>query len=363
MIRVLSIVCLVWFGFAVQAQDLLGDLRDRGTGFTQVTPDRSLQFPRDHSAHPDYRIEWWYLSANLTDSEDRDWGLQWTLFRQALSPEQTNAGWQSNQIWMAHAAITTPEGHFHEQRFARGDIGQAGVTRTNTDGFFNAWMDDWQWRSKGATLLPAKLEFSIGQREIVLLLETTGEVVPNGVDGYSRKSAQGQASYYYSQPHIQVRGFVNQPSGKTDLSGQGWLDREWSSQALADNQQGWDWFSLHLNDGHKLMVYQLRHDDGKHWLSGNWISPQGNSISLDGNAIDLSSIQTREIAIGENQSRQLPMVWQLTLPTQNRAWRIQPLYDQQWMGTRFPYWEGVVLVEDEQGAHSGVGYMELTGYQ
>jgi predicted secreted hydrolase len=361
--RVLTLVCIALLGLAVHAQDLLGDLRDQGTGFAQVTPGRTLQFPRDHSAHPDYRIEWWYLTANLNDREHRDWGLQWTLFRQALSPQQVDAGWQSNQIWMAHAAITTPDGHFYEQRFARGGIGQAGVTRINRAGYFNAWLDDWQWRSNGAALLPAKLEFSVGERKIVLSLETSGKVVANGVGGYSRKSAQGQASYYYSQPHIQVRGFVNQGADKIHLSGKAWLDREWSSQALADNQRGWDWFSLHLNDGYKLMVYRLRHDDGEHWLSGNWISPQGDSTLLEGNAIDLRPAQTREIATGENQSRQLPMEWRLTLAGQNRRWRIRPLYDQQWMGTRFPYWEGVVLVEDEQGAQSGIGYMELTGYQ
>ncbi len=110
--RLISLICLALIGFALQAQDLLGDLRDQGIGFAQVIPGKSLQFPRDHGAHPDYRIEWWYLTANLTDSEGRDWGLQWTLFRQALSPEQVHGGWQSNQIWMAHAAITTPDGHF-----------------------------------------------------------------------------------------------------------------------------------------------------------------------------------------------------------------------------------------------------------
>jgi predicted secreted hydrolase len=361
--RLIFLHCLVLLTFASTAQDLLGDLQDQGHGFAQVTPGKTLLFPRDHGAHPEYRIEWWYLTANLKDEEDRDWGLQWTLFRQALSPAKSAGGWQDNQIWMAHAAITTPDGHFFEQRFARGGIGHAGVTRIEHDGYFNAWMDDWQWLSNAAALLPARLDFNVGKREVSLTLEAVGEQVANGVDGYSLKSAQGQASYYYSQPHIQVRGFVKQESGKKSLNGKGWLDREWSSQALADNQQGWDWFSLHLNDGHKLMVYQLRHDDGEHWLSGNWISPQGRSTLLDGNAIHLSSSRTREISTGENQSRQLPLEWQLTLGEQNRRWQIRPLYDQQWMGTRFPYWEGVVLVEDEQGTRSGIGYMELTGYE
>ena len=262
--RLIMLLCLGLLGQVVEAQDVLGDLRDQGLGFAQVTPGRTLEFPRDHGAHPDYRIEWWYLTANLVDRQGRNWGLQWTLFRQALSPDKTGSGWHSNQIWMAHVAITTPGGHFHEQRFARGGIGQAGVTRIGQDGYFGAWMDDWQWRSNGAALFPAQLSFTIGERRVVLALEATGDLALNGIDGYSQKSAQGQASYYYSQPHITVRGVVTEKDEKTELNGQGWLDREWSSQALADNQQGWDWFSLHLNDGYKLMVYQLRHDDGDH---------------------------------------------------------------------------------------------------
>jgi predicted secreted hydrolase len=361
--RLFFSVLFAFAASAAQAQDMLGDLRDQGLGFAQVTPGKSLQFPRDHGAHPDYRVEWWYLTANLEDREGRRWGLQWTLFRQALSPRQVQAGWHSNQVWMAHAAITTPDGHFHEQRFARGGIGQAGVSRVTADGYFNAWMDDWEWRSSSAALFPARLKFSIGDREISLLLQSTGELVANGIDGYSQKSAQGQASYYYSQPHIRVRGFVSEGLEKHYLNGKGWLDREWSSQALADNQQGWDWFSLHLDDGYKLMVYQLRHADGEHWLSGNWIDPQGGTRLLDRDSIALSSTHSREIKTGDGRSRELPMEWKLALVDQDRSWRIRPLYDQQWMATRIPYWEGVVLVEDEQGSPSGIGYMELTGYQ
>ena len=360
--RLLLLACCLLFPPLLLAQDVLGDLRDQGLGFAQVTPGKKLEFPRDHGAHPDYRIEWWYLTANLSDNEGRHWGLQWTLFRQALSPGPIVSGWDSNQMWMAHAAITTPDGHFHEQRFARGGIGQAGVSRIDEDGYFNAWMDDWEWRSNGAALLPARLRFTVDNREVVLSLEATGELVANGIDGYSQKSAQGQASYYYSQPHIRVSGFVRQGAEEIGLRGQGWLDREWSSQALAQNQQGWDWFSLHLDDGHKLMVYRLRHDDGEHWLSGTWINPRGENRLLDGDAIELRSTRVSEVATGARQTRALPMEWQLALGGQQRRWRIKPLYDEQWMDTRVSYWEGVVLVEDETGAAAGVGYMELTGY-
>ena len=271
-------------------------------------------------------------------------------------------GWDSNQLWMAHAAVTTPDGHFHEQRFARGGIGQAGVNRIERDGYFNAWLDDWEWRSDSAALLPARLVFSVGEHTVELRLQANGELVENGVAGYSQKSAQGQASYYYSQPHIRVQGHVGGPGNRIEVAGQGWLDREWSSQPLAENQQGWDWFSLHLDDGYKLMVYQLRHDDGAHWLSGNWIDPRGRYRLIRGDAINLEATRFSPLDTGGEQVRELPLEWDLALAAEGRRWRIRPLYDDQWMDTSFPYWEGVVLVEDENGARAGVGYMELTGY-
>jgi predicted secreted hydrolase len=364
-IRVIGLACICLVALAqlqAHAQDTLGDMRAEGLGYARVVPGKAFEFPRDHGAHPDFRIEWWYLTANLTDQSGREWGLQWTLFRQALSPGPAQEGWHSNQMWMAHAAITTPAGHFHEQRFARGGIGQAGVNRIGQDGYFNAWMDDWQWRSQGADMFPAELSFSVDGREVSMLLEANGEWVANGDNGYSQKSAQGQASYYYSQPHIRVSGVVDDGLQQFDLAGQGWLDREWSSQALADDQPGWDWFSLHLDDGRKLMIYQVRQNDGDHWLSGSLIDTDGTARSLVRDDIELNAQRTGRIATGVDETRELPMEWRLALVDRDRGWRIRPLYDEQWMDTSYPYWEGVVLVEDERGERAGVGYMELTGY-
>ena len=86
-----------------------------------------FDFPTDHGPHPDYRIEWWYLTAYLEDPAGVQYGLQWTLFRTAVAPGEEE-GWGSPQVWFAHAAVTTPESHFSTERFARGGIGQAGVT-------------------------------------------------------------------------------------------------------------------------------------------------------------------------------------------------------------------------------------------
>ena len=115
-------------------------LGETATGFAQAGPDNTLRFPQDHGPHPDYRIEWWYLTANLEAEDGRPLGIQWTLFRQALAPpealDEDDDPWTSRQLWMAHAAVSTPEEHYFAERFARGGIGQAGVSVTP----FVAWI-------------------------------------------------------------------------------------------------------------------------------------------------------------------------------------------------------------------------------
>ncbi len=114
-------------GGAARAQGFAG-LGAADEGFAPVVPGRVLGFPRDHGPHPDFRIEWWYLTANLQDASGAAWGAQWTLFRQAMTPGAEQPGWDSRQLWMGHAAVTNAETHRYAEKFARGGVGQAGWT-------------------------------------------------------------------------------------------------------------------------------------------------------------------------------------------------------------------------------------------
>jgi predicted secreted hydrolase len=358
----------LFFSQLIVAQDVFQVLRDNDVGYAEVKRGVPLIFPQDHFPHPDYRIEWWYMTANLKDQQGQDWGLQWTLFRQSLSPDGNLEGWDSDQIWMAHAAVTTPDKHFFAQRFSRGGIDQAGVNQLAGSKGFDAWIDDWRWQSASDRLFPSTLEFNVGEHKVSVELNSKDDWVLNGDAGFSQKSAQGQASYYYSQPNITVKGAVKTKGKTIPLSGNAWLDREWSSQALAQNQKGWDWFSLHLDDGNKLMVYQLRHDTGNDWISGSWTSTDGEVIALGKNDIELNSSSERQITTKDSTSITLPLDWTISVSSSklsalNRSLTIKPLYDEQWLSTSFPYWEGVVLVSDDKGQNIGKGYMELTGYQ
>ncbi|WP_020395973.1 lipocalin-like domain-containing protein [Thiolinea disciformis] len=341
-------------------QDAYQVLRQDAQGYAEVIPNRRFQFPADHAPHPDYRIEWWYITANLSDPDGNAWGIQWTLFRQSLSPTPMVDGWASNQMWMAHAALSTPNGYYPEQRFARGGIGQAGVSSAP----FTAWLDDWQWQGDTTEPFPSRLHFTTADWNLTFELQSDKPWVLQGDQGYSQKSEGKQASYYYSQAHIAIKGKASRLGKTIPLEGKAWLDREWSSQPLASHQQGWDWFSLHFKDGYALMVYQLRNTHGKHWLSGSWISPDGSSQTLKADDIVLTPQQRQTIEVlrlGQKTPTKitLPLAWTIELPQLQKRWHISTPYPNQWMAAQFPYWEGVVSVDEGK---SGMGYMELTGY-
>ena len=305
-----------------------------------------FDFPIDHGPHDDYRIEWWYLTANLEGLDGTPYGLQWTLFRSALTSDG-GKGWSSPQLWMGHAAVTTPDAHFVTERLARGGIGQAGVQADP----FEAWIDDWQL--VGPDFATLTMTASGPDFAYDMVLNSDGPLVFHGDEGYSLKSAEGQASYYYSQPFYAIEGTLILPTGTIEVAGDAWLDREWSSQPLSDNQTGWDWFSLSFEDG-KLMGFRLRQTDGSDYTSATWIDPDGTTTSYSN-----SAFEAEPVAISDIGGRDVPTTWNVRLADRGVDVEVTAINPQAWMNTSVPYWEGPITV---QGSHTGRGYLEMTGY-
>jgi predicted secreted hydrolase len=334
------------------AQSFAGLGTDAG-GFAAVVPGKAFVFPEDHGPHPNYRIEWWYVTANLTDATGTRYGAQWTLFRQAIRPGEQQEGWANQQVWMGHAALTRADSQRFAEKFARGGVGQAGVDAKP----FRAWIDDWEMRGKAMgedTIAPLELGASAADFALALRLDADRPLVLQGDAGYSRKSERGQASYYFSQPYFTARGSITIDDKPIEVTGQAWMDREWSSQPLASDQSGWDWFSLHLNENQKLMLFRLRQTDGNHYASGNWISRDGKSEQIASTDIQMTPVTLTEI-----EGRKLPTAWRLAIARLGLSIECVPLNPRSWMATSFPYWEGPISF---QGSHSGVGYLEMTGY-
>lgn len=352
--RWIAAILVAWMalGQSADAQGFAG-LGTDAQGFSVPTRPAVFDFPTDHGPHPTYRIEWWYLTATLTGEDGRDYGVQWTLFRSALAPEAGD-GWQTPQLWMGHAGLTTADRHFSAERLGRGGIGQAGATADP----FEAWIDTWHMTSRAGgdrDALQALHLFAEGDGfSYDLDLTATGPLVFQGDDGYSVKSADGQASYYYSQPFYDVTGTLDLPDGPVAVTGTAWLDREWSSQPLSETQDGWDWFSLQFADGARMMGFGLRDRTGDSYTAATWIAPDGTATPYPDGALQLTPLGWADI-----DGRAVPVEWRLELPDRGIDITTTPLNPQSWMDVSVAYWEGPIRFS---GSHAGRGYLEMTGY-
>lgn len=348
------LICAVFLAglspMLAMAQGFAG-LGQTAEGFAIPDPATRFSFPADHGAHPAFRVEWWYVTATLTGPDGTDYGAQWTLFRTALAPEQTEStGWTSPQLWMGHAAVTTPDRHLFAERLARGGVGQAGVQPAP----FEAWIDDWQMTSTapaGQDALSRMILTAGGEGfSYDLTLQATGPIVAQGLQGYSVKSAAGQASHYYSQPFYTVTGDLLLGDTRIPVTGQAWLDREWSSQPLGQDQTGWDWFSLMFEDGARMMGFRLR-DGGADYTSATWIDADGTATPAPPNALRATPLSVQN---------GVPVQWRLEWPERGVDVTLSALNPGAFMATTVPYWEGPIRID---GSHKGRGYLEMTGYE
>ncbi len=335
-----------------QASDLGSILGGGSDHFKKALPGQSIRLPTDHGAHPDYRSEWWYLTGNLQDEQGRDYGLQWTLFRQGIEQQiQSDNPWLTPQLWLAQFAITdlARGTHRQDERTSRQGPGLAGASGGQY------WLKEWVLASQGESLFPATLKVQSKVGELNLKVSAAKPVVLQGREGYSEKSP-GNASFYYSYPRLTLSGTLTLEGETRNVTGQGWFDHEWSSSVLAQWQSGWDWFSLQLADGRELMLFRLRTKSGRAEPENRYgilIERDGSSRVLAPESIVLTPSKTWRGPKGQDY----PIEWQLKAGDLNL--RIQARQPNQAMTGRFDYWEGAVTME---GDAQGLGYLEMTGY-
>ncbi|MCY4130216.1 MAG: carotenoid 1,2-hydratase [Gammaproteobacteria bacterium] len=320
------------------------------SGFATADKVLPIEFPRDHGEHLDFQTEWWYLVGIVADESQREFGFQFTLFRQALTPTESHENdWRTGQIYMAHFAISdvAASNHIAYERFSRGHEHLAGVSTAP----FKAFLEDWVLRSVGKSFAPLHLRTQAKGYALDLTIDATKAPVLHGEDGLSWKSATN-ASYYYSIPRMQTSGTLSTPDQSYKVNGYAWLDREWSTGILNPNYQGWNWLTLHLDDGRDLVLFNLvpKTNDVD-------VMPVGMLVEKDGNRIRLSPDEWHMNPT--RYWRSWPIDWELKL--RDQSFTIEAAFDDQLMSTSVRYWEGVVFAFDDD-QRVGTGYLELTGY-
>ena len=341
-------------------------------GFQAITGPCGFYFPDDHGAHPGYRTEWWYYTGNLAATTGERYGFQLTFFRRQLRPSDSRQGWpephsawRTNQIYLAHAAVTDVTGRRHvmAEKVSREGLGMAGA-RLDAKGV-RIFLHDWE-----AAITPAghTLFMRAPQFSIALNLVPTKGPIAHGDGGYSRKGAlPEQASCYYSFPRMAASGRLGLGDAEYAVTGAAWMDHEFSTAPLAEDISGWDWFSLQLDDQRELMFFLLRRKTGGiHPASaGTLIRPDGGATHLDHQ--DFQARVTRRWTSPATGAT-YPLDWDISLPGHGLALKLKSTIDDQEMvttaSTGVTYWEGSVSVSGQASGNPlmGKGYMELTGY-
>ncbi|EIC29476.1 putative secreted hydrolase [Methylomicrobium album BG8] len=333
-------------------------------GFERAYRPRPFSFPDDFGPHERFRTEWWYFTGNLQTGGGRQFGYELTFFRFALTPHRpaSTSAWRTNQLYMAHFALTDAEtGRFlADERFSRAASGLAGARNER----YHVWLYDWKAEGRNNDGFPIRLQAGSGAHALDLNLKTQDSPVLQGDRGLSQKSAEpGNASYYYSYPRITTEGIITADGKSHRVTGESWMDREWSTSALAKEQAGWDWFALQLDNRSELMFYRFRRKDGRPDpnSTGAWFPADRSKLPLTDREVVVEVLGYWK---SPHSKITYPARWRLSVPGQKLSLEIVPLINDQELNLSYRYWEGAVSVRGRWNGKEieGKGYVELTGY-
>ena len=349
---------------------LLAGLQGAGgaqeTEWRRARRDRALELPRDHASHPDYRIEWWYYTGNLAADDGRRFGYQLTFFRVGVDARPANPSrWAVRDLYMAHLAVTDVDSgrHLTAERLNRSGVGWAGAATDTLD----VWNAGWRVALEGTAHRLRAREDPDGFG-VDLRLVPVKPPVAHGSGGYSRKGAQpGTALHYYSLTRLETRGRLFVDGAAVDVEGLSWMDHEFGTSFLEPSQQGWDWFSLQLDDRTELMVFVLRRRDGSidPHSAGTLVDEHGQPTPLA--AGDFRLVPGRRWS-SPASGADYPVEWRVEVPSAGLALDVRAVVDGQELrtgeSTGVTYWEGAVTAAGTRGGRPlrGRGYLEMTGY-
>ncbi len=151
------------------------------------------------------------------------------------------------------------------------------------------------------------------------------------------------------------------------VSGTSWMDHEFGSNQLTDEQIGWDWYSLQLSDNTELMLYMMRKRDGT--IDKN---SSGTIIDADGKTEHLSlsqfKIRSKSKWLSPLSKGNYPMNWEIEIPEKQIKLQVNADFDSQELVTKrstdVTYWEGASSITGTKMGKpiTGEGYVEMTGY-
>jgi predicted secreted hydrolase len=330
-----------------------------------AVPGRAIKFPQDHFSHPGFKTEWWYYTGHFETESGKSYGYQVTFFRFGLRDRQNEeqAPPLFTDLYMAHFALSDKQGRKFRvaERANRGYNDKAGAAADR----YLVWNEDWKVAGQGQSHVVEVRDKDVGLK---LRLTPLKAPVLHGDNGLSQKAeGRGRASYYYSLTRLKTEGELEIAGKREKIRGQSWMDHEFGSNQLAEDQLGWDWFSIQLDNNTELMLYLMRRKDGSidPYSSGTLVSASGASRRL---ALRDFQVQVLERWKSPKSGGHYPMRWKVSIPSEAIELEIVPFFPEQELDTRkstkVTYWEGSVQINGtfKKRPVQGLGYVEMTGY-
>jgi predicted secreted hydrolase len=333
--------------------------------YRTALPGYRYEFPRDYFSHPDFQTEWWYYTGNLHSPDGRRFGFELTFFRQAVrrDPART-AAWDIRDLYPAHLALSDLDGgqFYHTERTNRAGPGIAGVSASSS----RIWNGNWQIQWQGSD---QRLQSVAEQFELHLDMRPEKPPVVHGENGVSQKAeGSGRSSHYISLTRLATSGSLALSGKKFAVTGTSWMDHEFFTHQLDANQAGWDWLSLQLTDNTELMLFHIRRKDGSvdPYSAGTFVNAEGKAMHLHQSDFTLQPLEEKWTSPVTHAT--YPVRWKIAVPKLALELQASTLLASQELdgNSNFmpSYWEGAIVLDGRRNGQplSGVGYLEMTGY-
>lgn len=304
-------------------------------------PAPRIQLPKDDAPH-NTPMEWWYYNGHLKTASGKTYSFHYTVFLvNGLNPH--------NVSHVSLADHQLKKNYTAQKRTAGG-----GSDSENQNGFL---FNHSGWLMSGANGTD-QLKANSEQFAFDLKLETTRSPVFHGDNGIINMNNAGD-SYYYSRPRLTISGTLKIHGSTEKVTGTAWFDHQWGD--FKATSITWNWFSLMLDDGTDIMIYQFFDNDGKQLLNSGTVTKESISEILSNNGIHLTPLKTWTSKIS---GIDYPVLWKLELPAQHINLTTKAIVNDSEFDARLTtyniYWEGAVNVG---GSQTGQGFVEMNKFK
>ena len=260
---------------------------------SRVSNTQNIVLPRDDGYH-DNTMEWWYYNGRLTTESGKEYSFHFTSF--LVNNMMTHT--------VFHSSLGDHSGNQHY-------TDQSRTAGNPTVGIKNSFLFKHQnWYMHGDNGHD-HLKVSNDNFAFDLRLENSEPVVSHGQDGIISLDIAGD-SYYYSRTRMKITGTLDIAGTQERVIGIAWFDHQWGDFLPA--KLSWDWFSIQLDNGMDLMLYQLRDKQGNPVRYSTTISKDGVTEILDITEFTLTPGQKWH---SKQTGNNYPVVWNLKIPGKN----------------------------------------------